>query len=233
MKPMRPITVAAIWLFALGSLALFGWYRAARKVPLPKVAIEDIAPPPSASVTLIRSMNLNSISALAYGSERLSVLLQTHNHIADVTRIPDGTMIQTPCLPRMFQQAGLDPRFQPAINVLCKTWQDFHARALDYRTLPSSVSSSRSAGVLLPPILRAEFERLARAVDLAAASITEEVQSPRSKPLEALFHFQQAAEALRALANGTANQDYGTEMVYQRLAIGLSYVLNWAQTSRP
>jgi hypothetical protein len=193
--------------------------------PLPVVAISDISPPSEKEVLLKSGMTIANVADNAYGHWRFSGVVATHNHIADETRIRANSIIKTPSLPVLFQQDGLDPRYQPAVNALAWAAQKFR------EVLPAYLEvrgSSRSERIVLPTHIRTSLTQIADAIEAASAAL-EKVTTPHQPPLKAIGNLQSAAGQVQDLAAGITDgaYHYDYDMVGQRLGLGTSYLLIW------
>lgn len=231
---MRPLTVLSI-----GALLLLaGCDKAHRKSsaggppppppPLPLVAIPDVPPPPTATVELAPGSNLGVVAQEAYGHERFSGFLSVVNHIADPTKIRDGTTLKTPSIPLAFQEAGADAIYQPAINALAKASTDYAAARPSFQGALSL--SNESGKPELPASLKATFIHCADAVD-AAVAVLETAKEPHTVPKKSIEQFRQASAHLRELAkNNISVDDYNHDLVGQRFGLGFTNAILWTQS---
>src|SRR5436190_13781681 len=90
--------LTVICALAAALFIVFAVYR-----PLPRVGIDDVAPPRRASFVMKPGMNYLTIAAEAYGSQRMSRVLLLFNGCDAGAQIHDGAVFETPSVPRMFQ----------------------------------------------------------------------------------------------------------------------------------
>jgi hypothetical protein len=196
--------------------------------PLPAVAIADVPAPAMPSTRLEKGMVLGTIAKDAYGHGKFSGFLAVYNHIADPTKLKIGAEIRTPSLAQAFVDEGMDPKYQPAINVLAKTVHDFYALLPAYQAeKQKQVKSTNQTKIALSPDMKAKLEALANNVE-AANAVFGSAAPPHKVPQATMGQFKQAMEELRSLANGKI-WEYDTEMVGQRFGAGMTDALLWTQ----
>ncbi|WAC21396.1 hypothetical protein OVA24_08350 [Luteolibacter sp. SL250] len=195
--------------------------------PLPVVAIADVPPPSTPEVELKPGSNLGIVAQDAYGHERFSGFLSVVNGITDPTKIRDGTELKTPAIPVAFQDAGVDPAYQPAINALAKAATDYFAQSGAFRGALSATTESGKPE--LSPGVTSVFTSSADAVD-AAVAVLEEAKPPHTVPKKSIEQFRQASTHLRKLAKGDiATDDYSQDLVGQRFGLGFTNALLWTK----
>ena len=198
--------------------------------PLPVVKAEDVPAPPQPTRVLEKGMVLSHIAAEAYGHERFAGMLSKFNKIEDPARIKAGTVIRTPSIPEIFKSEGLDPKYQPAINVLAMATHDYHALLPDYKTLrDKAMTDTGTTKIALPPDMKQKMEHIADAVASAAAVFAGAVP-PHKPPMATVMQFRQAAVQIRTLASGVVHDSNNDDdMVGQRLGLGMTNALIWLQ----
>jgi hypothetical protein len=195
---------------------------------LPTIAIADVPAPAQLLVKIEQGSNLRSIGAAAYGHERFSGFVAAHNGISNPERITAGTMLKTPSLAEVFRDSGLDPTYQPALNVLAKACADY------FETLPNYLRERRGSVIeagkfQISPEIEAKF--LGYASDIAAAlSVLRTVQPTQTVPTKAIAQFEQVNDYIRSLATGAVD-DYGYDydLVGQRFGLAFTNLLIWTQ----
>jgi hypothetical protein len=225
--PLLPILVA---------IALSGCDRAAKAskaappppAPLPIVAEAEIPAPASPTVTVEAGSNLRAIAAKAYGHEKFSGFVARLNDLPDPEQVTAGAILKTPSLPVAFREAGLDHRYQPAINALAKACTDF------YDELPSYLEARKASGVergtfAIPEKSRDTFLKCADAIDAARREL-ETAKEPHKAPRMTLDQFAQASSLLRELATGSIDgYGYDSDLIGQRLGLGFTNAIVWTQ----
>ncbi len=196
--------------------------------PLPVVTVDEVPAPASGRVVVERGSNLRAIGAGAYGHERFSGFVASLNGITDPERVMAGATLKTPSLSRAFQEAGLDARYQPAMNALAKATTDFHA------VLPEYLKARNASGVasgtfLLPAPIKATLDRCADAI-VAATAVLGEAAPPHAVPKMAIAQFLQAAGYIGELASGSIDgYGYDYDEVGQRLGLAFTNAIIWTQ----
>ena len=226
---MRP-TIFALSL----ALSLAACQRAAKapaakvRPPLPVVAITDIPAPASASVVVKPGMNLREVGAGAYGHERFSGFVAVLNDIPNPEQIAVGITLKTPSLALAFQDAGLDPKYQPDINALAKACTDFREALPAY--LEAREKSGGSAGTFaIPAESKKTFLECADAIDAARYDL-DNVKSPHKIPRKTIDQVAQASFQLRELATGAIDgYGYDHDLVGQRFGLGFTNALIWTR----
>ena len=196
--------------------------------PLPVVATEAVPPPASSSVIVERGATLGTIAAAAYGHERFAGFVAALNGITDPGRIVVGQELRTPSLSSAFFVAGLDPRYQPAINALSKACTDYYAAEPEY--LKARDESGVSSGTFpIPNGIRATFAGCAAAIEAATAALGA-AKPPDNVPKMTIDQFQQASGLIRELASGSIDgYGYDYDMVGQRFGLAFTNAIIWTQ----
>lgn len=193
-----------------------------RKTPpsLPSVKTEDVSAPTTAEVSISAGSNLQDIAGKIYGHESFSGFIAQLNDLKDPARIAAGAKLKTPSLAIGLRDAGLDPTYQPAINVLAQTWNRL-------RTLLPESERQRNAP---PADLKAKLLRCADQMD-AALDVLRHPKRDHLPPESTLGQFTAAAASLRNLAAGKEeDREYGVFMIGKRIGLGFTYVVIWAKS---
>jgi hypothetical protein len=232
-QPMRLLHLAV---FSCFSLAILSACKPAATdhgaprspTPLPVVAVSDVPPPASLTVTVERGSNLRSIADWAYGHENFSGFLAVINGIADPGRINAGAVLRTPSLAVAFHDAGLDARYQPAINALAKACTDYYQVEPDYLVVRGA--SGITEGVFsIPTSIKTAFGAIADTIDAVVASL-QLVEPPHSAPRAALGQLGQASAQIRELASGRIDgYGYDYDLVGKRLGLGFTDAIIWTK----
>ena len=195
---------------------------------LPSVATEAVPPPAKLSAVMERGSNLRAVGAGAYGHERFSGSVAALNGISEPERVQAGVTLKTPSLSIAFRDVGLDPRYQPAINVLAKACTDFYGVFPEYRKARYA-SGIASGTFAIPQHIRTTFLRCAGSID-AALRVLDAVKSPHAVPRMTINQFRQASAGIRDLAAGMIDgYGYDYNMVGQRFGLGFENAIIWVQ----
>lgn len=230
------ITIQGLLSIVVAILLSTGCRRAAPTVraipPLPVVATEAIPSPSTPSVIVERGANLRGIAGAAYGHGRFSGFVAVLNGIKDPECIVAGQELKTPSLSCAFRDAGLDPRYQPAINALSKACTDYYAAEPAY--LKARNESGVKAGTFsMPEDIRATFLGCADAIDAAIAALRG-VKPPDKVPKMTIAQFEQVSGLIRELATGSVDgYGYDSDLVGQRFGLGFTNAMVWAQKKSP
>jgi hypothetical protein len=201
--------------------------------PLPVVKAEEVPPPPQASFVLEKGMVIGKVAEEAYGHSKFSGMVLKFNKIADPTKIKAGAVINTPPIPEIFKNEGVDPKYAPAINVLAKAAHDFFALRPVYvearkQALPPAAGSKKTK-ITLPADMTDKLEHIADALASAAAVFAAAVE-PHKPPNATVQQFREAALKLRTMAAGeVVSADYDDDLVGQHLGLGMTNALIWVQ----
>lgn len=198
-----------------------------KKAPvLPKVSVSEVPSPKTPSIVLKRGMLLRDVAAEAYGHERFYRFIMVVNGLTDETKIPAGKTLQTPSIAAAFHDAGLDPRYQLAINALAKAAMEFQA------TLPAYLRAREASGVSLgtfaiPKDIQSAFASQADAI-AAVKGVLNKTQAPHQRPTITIQHLEQAESWIRILAQGEIDGlGYDYDFVGQHTALSLSCAFVW------
>jgi hypothetical protein len=180
--------------------------------PLPVIAIEDVPSPTSPSVIVAQGSNLGAIAATAYGHERFAGFVAAVNGITDPGRIAARKELRTPSLSFAFRDAGLNPRYQPAVNALSKACTDYYAAEPAY--LKARDGSGVSSGTFpIPEGIRVVFLGCADTIE-AAIAVLQAAKPPDNVPKMTIDQFQQVSGLIRELASGSVDgYGYDHDMV--------------------
>jgi len=137
-------------------------------------------------------------------------------------------VLKTPPIPIAFKDAGLDSRYQPAINTLAKASADF------YSVLPAYLEARRNSGVSsgkfsIPADIRGKLLACADVID-AAINILATPAPSHKVPTKTISQFRGASSQIRQLADGSIDgYGYDYEEVKQSIAFGFINALVWTQ----
>lgn len=201
--------------------------------PLPSVKIEEVAAPASPTVTIERGSNLNTVAENAYGHEDFSGFVAALNGIADPERVAAGAVLKTPSLPAALRDAGLDPAYQPAFNVLALTWADLRTTLPDYereRDLALHASGTRDDTTFAISVpLRRRLLQCADHMD-AALDVLAHPKEGHKMPRSTIGKFAGASADLRRFAAGQVGSwDYDVFLAEKGFGLGFTYALIWVQ----
>ena len=198
--------------------------------PLPSVKMEDVPAPASATVTIPRGSNLNTVATTAYGHRDFSGFVAALNGLADPERLKAGAVLKTPSLPAALRDAGLDPAYQPAFNVLAKTWAELRTALPDYeRERYASGGLEGTTFAITAPLSR-QLIRCADAMD-ASLDVLAHPKEGHKMPRSTIGQFAGAAGMLRSFATGhIGSLDYDVFMTQKSFGLGFSYALLWVQS---
>jgi hypothetical protein len=228
MRPLLAVIVISLCTALAGCHRSHSSHAATPPVePLPVVKAEDVPAPAQPTVVLGKGMLLGRIAAEAYGDEKFSGMLQRFNKIEDPARIKIGTVVKTPSIPEIFKEEKLDPKYQPAINVLAKAQSDFQALLPSYHEVFIKASGRTKDRLNLPAEMKEKLVQMGAAVD-SAATVLAGATAPHKPPQATVMQFKQAANQLRIVAGGST-LDYTTDMVGQRMGLGMTNALIWVQ----
>ncbi len=192
---------------------------------MPRVGIDEVVAPKTESVVFGPGMDLEKVAAAAYGERHFAVLLAQFHHVSE-SRIPDGMVIRTPSIPRLFQQAGLEARYQPAINALARAAQEFYTARPAYELERKGVL--RWTKFRVSDAMSRKLFRLADELEMSGEWLAKQVAAPQTVPKLSIGHFNQAAAGLRSLAKGVV-EEYDMEMIGQHFGHGFQNLLAWVE----
>ena len=201
--------------------------------PLPSVKMEDVPAPASVSVTIPRGSNLREVAATAYGNEDFSGFVAALNGLADPARVAAGAVLKTPSLPAALRDAGLDPAYQPAFNVLAQTWSELRTALQDYErerdlALHASGTRDNTTFAISVPLSR----RLLQCADHidAALDVLARPKKGHKMPSSTLGQFYGGSGMLRSFATGRVGSlDYDMFMAEKGFGLGFTYALIWVK----
>ena len=221
------LTIVAMVLFVAA-----GCHRKPQPVvvpPLPKVEIADIPAPASSSVVVENGSTLHAIAEVAYGHRDFSGFVGQLNRVASPERLLAGAKLKTPSLPIAFRDAGLDPRYQPAINALAKAWYDLQSTLPAYLKARDANGTGDGRSFQIPQDLRLRLSACADAVD-AAIDVLNHPANGHNVPRKTIGQFAGISRSLRGLSMGSiGSRDYDTFLLQKAFGFGFTYALIWTQ----
>jgi hypothetical protein len=127
------------------------------------------------------------------------------------------------------RDAGLDPRYQPAINVLARAWQDLRAMLQEYLKVRDASGAKDGQTFPIPQDLRARLVQCADGIDAAVDALSH--PSPgHHAPRSTIGQFTGVAHSLRQLSTGYIfTHDYDTFLLQKGFGLGFTYALIWTQ----
>lgn len=200
---------------------------------LPKVEVADVQAPVSSEVVVPCGSNLRAIAVTAYGSEEFANFLGQLNGVLVPERLQAGATLKTPSLPVAFRDARLDPRYQPAMNALAKTWQDLQTILPEYARARDASGLRDGKSFQIAPELQRKLVGCADVID-AATEIFRHPANGQSSPKTAVRQFAEASSSLRELSTGViGSHDYDLVMIQKRMGAGFYHALMWTQKREP
>jgi hypothetical protein len=197
--------------------------------PLPSVKMEDVSAPASVSVTIARGSNLREVAATAYGNEDFSGFVAALNGLADPARVAAGAVLKTPSLPAALHDAGLDPAYQPAFNVLAQTWAELRTALPDYQRERDAAGARDGTTFAITVALSRHLLQCADNTD-AAIDVLAHPQEGHKPPRSTLGQFAGVSGILRQFATGqVGSMDYDVFLAEKSFGLGFSYALIWVK----
>lgn len=227
---MRPLLILVLSVLVLA----LGCSRTSPKTvvpPLPSVNIEEVSAPASPTITIPSGSNLREVATTAYGHENFSGFIAQLNGISNPERVAAGATLKTPSLAVGLRDGGLDPAYQPAINVLALTWDELRIALPDYKRERDSAGARDGASFAITPDLRRRLLKCADAVD-AALDVLARAREPHKVPRSTIGQFARVSRLLRHFADGRVeSHDYDIFLSRKGFGLGFTYVLIWAQSN--
>jgi hypothetical protein len=197
---------------------------------LPVVKTEDVPAPEKATVVIQSGSNLREVAASAYGHEDFSGFVAQLNGISDPRRVAAGAVLKTPSLAAGLREAGLDPDYQPAINVLAKNWSDLKTVLPDFERECDASGVHDGSSFTVTPAVKDRLTKCADAVD-AAIDVLRHPKQGHVLPRSAIGQFAGVSTTLRHFAAGKVESlDYDVFLAEKAYGMGFTYVLIWAQS---
>ncbi|MCX6849823.1 MAG: hypothetical protein NTY98_12955 [Verrucomicrobia bacterium] len=197
--------------------------------PLPSVKLEDVPAPASVTVTIPRGSNLRQVATTAYGYEDFSGFVAALNGLADPERVAAGAVLKTPSLPAALRDAGLDPAYQPAFNVLAQTWAELRTALPDYQR-ERDAAGARDGTTFAITVARSR--RLIQCADYmdAALDVLAHPKEGHKLPRSTLGQLAGASGYLRLFATGqVGSMDYDVFLAEKSFGLGFTYALIWVK----
>ncbi len=197
--------------------------------PLPSVKMEDVSAPASVTITIARGSNLREVATTAYGHEDFSGFVAALNGLANQERVAAGAVLKTPSLPAGMHDAGLDPAYQPAFNVLAQTWAELRTALPDYERERDAAGARDDTNFAITVALSRRLLQCADNMD-AALDVLAHPQEGHKLPRSTLGQFAGVSGMLRQFATGqVGSRDYDVFLAKKGFGLGFTYALIWAQ----
>ncbi len=197
--------------------------------PLPSVKMEDVSAPASVTVTIPRGSNLREVATTAYGHEDFNGFVAALNGLADPERVAAGAVLKTPSLPAALRDAGLDPAYQPAFNVLAQTWAELRTALPDYQRERDAAGARDGTAFAITVALSRRLLQCADHMD-AALDVLAHPKEGHKLPRSTLGKFAGASGALRHFASGqVGSMDYDVFLAEKSFGLGFTYALIWVK----
>lgn len=224
---MQPITIAAVVLLTITAC---GKKSDPIKIPpLPKIEVNDVPAPASATVIVERDSNLRAIAAVAYGHEDFSGFVAQLNGITAPERLMAGITLKTPSIPIVFRDAGIDVKYQPSINALAKAWTDLVIILPDYIKARDFSGAPDGKLFAIPPDVRTKLINCADAIDASIHALNHPAVG-HSAPVKTIDQFARVSSSIRRLATGfVESHDYDAFLIEKGFGLGFTYALIWTQ----
>lgn len=197
--------------------------------PLPAVKVEDVSAPASVSVTIPRGSNLRQVATTAYGHADFSGFVAALNGMADPERVAAGAVLKTPSLPAALRDAGLDPAYQPAFNVLAQTWAELRTALPDYQRERDAAGARDGTTFAITVALSRRLIQCADNMD-AALDVLAHPKEGHKLPRSTLGQFAGVSGMLRQFATGQVGSlDYDVFMAEKSFGLGFTHALIWVK----
>jgi hypothetical protein len=218
-------------IFAL-LLAVSGCGKKSPKVivpPLPKVEIADVPAPAAPTAMVKKGSDLHAVAVAAYHHESFSSFVAQLNGISKPESLPSDTTLQTPSLPVAFRDAGLDPRYQPAVNALALSWTEAVAILPEYIRVCEASGAKNGDSFEVPAALKTKLLNCAGMVD-ASLELLSHPHGRHVAPRPAIRQFAGASRYLRSFSTGfIESREHDTDLVQQDFGIGFADLLSWVK----
>ena len=162
---------------------------------------EDVPAPANPTATILGGSNLRDIAATSYGHEDFSGFVARLNRIADPERVATGATLKTPSLSMGLRDAGLDPSYQPAFNVLALSWAELRAALPDYERERDAAGARDGSSFAITPDLSRRLLKCADAMD-AALDVLANPKENHTLPQSTIGQFTGVSGPLRRFAAG-------------------------------
>lgn len=197
--------------------------------PLPKVAIADIPAPPTPTIVVEKGSTLRDIASAAYHHESFSSFVGQLNGISKPELLQAGATLKTPSLPVALRDAGLDPRYQPAVNALSKAWTDLSAILPDYIRARDAAGIRDRGRFAVPEKVKKALLTCAETLD-ASIAVLQRPGAGHTTPRSTIGSFASASLTLKSMAEGNVESfDYETFILEQKCGRGFTNLLLWVQ----
>jgi hypothetical protein len=198
--------------------------------PVELVLADD--PGDQSSYTLRPKMNVSSIVLERYGSRHYSRMILLHNDIDDPSRLPVGTVIETPSLALVLEQeAGLFDRARAELEALLEVRRAYLAIEPELAAIVEAAPDRRHLTV--PPTLGAQLAELAKRLDVVGEQLAKDRPDTNKPPTKMIASVLGAAVILEQLAAGQEmDEAFDTEEIHKRLGNAFADAMIWARVER-
>jgi hypothetical protein len=150
--------------------------------------------------------------------------------MADPQRVAAGAILKTPSLSEGLRDAGLDPAYQPAFNVLAHTWAEMRTSLRDYEHERSASGTRDGSTFAISVALSRRLLQCADDMD-AALDVLAHPKEGHKMPRSTIGQFAGTSGLLRHFATGQVGSiDYDIFMAEKGFGLGFTYALIWVQS---
>jgi hypothetical protein len=202
---------------------------ASKKTPILRTVVACKTDSPTESEITIRPGDtLVSISQLRFGSQHYYKVLMLYNHLETERELVVGTQLRTPNLRQALMEEIGESIYQPAIEWLACAQIKYRKEEVQLSQL---AGRSQQHPVDMPDDVVHRLMDVSKDLDAAVANLEQLTGSEKTVPSRAIGQLGEAAGLIATLAKGEFDSyGYDRDMVNQRLALAMTYLILWARS---
>jgi hypothetical protein len=203
--------------------------QVAKKTPVPRfVVICQTDNPTEPEITVRSGDTLASISQLRFGSPHYHQILKLYNQLKAERELVVGARLRTPSLRQALMEEIGEAIYQPAVEWLACAQIKYAGKEVQLNQL---ANTSRQNPVDMPGDVVQMLMDATEDLNAAAANLEQRPDSKKTVPSRAIGQLQAAAGLITTLAKGEFDgYGYDRDMVNQRLALAMTYLILWARS---
>lgn len=189
---------------------------------LPATAFEPLAKLQTVEYKLKAGESLASVARLRYGHQNYYRVIKLYNNIEDETRVTANQNLRLPDMSAILADEGVTKVLPEEVHLILCARAKFDKIRDQLWTLPREPYS-------IPKNLEQELLEAADDLQQATESLKTVKPGVTAVPLRTIGQLEQCMTGMRDLTRGVDENRYDIDIVQQRLALALSYLMLWAR----
>ena len=165
---------------------------------------------------------LASVARLRYGHQHYHRVIKLYNHIEDETQVAANSTLRLPDISAILAEEGLTKVVPQEVNLILCSRAKYDKIVGQLKDLPRGTQS-------IPDNIKQELFEAADDLQQATESLRVIKPGVNAVPLRTMGQLEQCMWEMRGLTERLDSYGYDIDMVQQRFALALTYVIIWAR----